>query len=407
MHRRLYTEGAIFEAEMARIFEHTWVFVGHASEVPVPGDYKTAYIGRQPVILARHSDGRIRVLMNRCMHRGSIVCRAERGNTSVFRCMYHGWMYNTAGDLVAVPFKGGYGDGFDQGALGLHQAPRVDSYRGFVFASLCSEGESLEDHLGPAKAYMDTMVDAAPEGEIAVRSGLERYTYPANWKLQMENLLDGYHPNFTHQIAFELSERRRGTSGRKANTEGSGATARSFGRGHGALHYSAVRRYGGEEPEGPAAVYRQALQARLGPKRAAEVAEADLQLFVFPNLFFQNARQHFRVIRPVAVDRTEVYAYPYTLVGAPDALNERQVRGLGWWASAAAFGQPDDLEAFVRCQEGLRVTSAEWVLFLRGLHREWVQGDEVIGDVTDEVPQRGMYREWKRLMAQGQGGEGQ
>lgn len=405
VHRQLYIDPAIFEEEMQRIFERTWVFVGHDSEVPQTGDYKTAFIGRQPVILARHTDGRIHVLMNRCMHRGAVVCRAERGNTSIFRCMYHGWMYNTQGDLVGVPFPGGYGEDFGLRTLGLRRAPRVGNYRGFVFASLSPEGESLDDHLGPAKAYIDVMVDTAPSGEILVRSGVQRYTYPANWKLQMENLLDGYHPNFTHQIAFELSERRRGTSGRQANTEGSGATSRAFARGHGALHYSAIRRYGGGEPEGPAAEHRRALEARLGQKRAEEVLGADLQLFVFPNLFFQNVRQHFRVIRPVSVDRTEVYAYPYTLAGAPDPLNQRQVRGLGWWASAAAFGQPDDLEAFVRCQEGLRVTAADWVLFSRGLHRERISPEgEIIGDVTDEVPQRGMYREWKRLMAGAQGG---
>lgn len=398
VHRCLYTEPDIFDVEMERIFEQTWVFIGHESEVPEPGDYRTTFIGRQPVILSRHTDGHVYVLMNRCMHRGALVCRQEAGNTTVFRCMYHGWMYNTEGALVAVPFPGGYGSDFHREDYGLRAAPRVSSYRGFVFASLQPEGESLEDHLGIARSYIDLIVDAAPAGTLSVRSGVQRYTYPANWKLQIENLLDGYHPNFTHQIAFEISERRRGASGRKGNTEGSGATARSFGRGHGALHYSAVRRYRWDEAQGATAEYRRAVETALGSERAAEVLGADVQLFVFPNLFFQNARQHFRVIRPVAVDRTEVCAYPYTLDGAPDELSRKQVKGLAWWASAAAFGQPDDLEAFVRCQEGLQVTSAEWVLFARGMHRERLVEGEIVGDVTDEVPQRGFYREWKRWM---------
>ncbi len=397
VHRLLYTDPAIFAAEMQRIFERSWVFVGHESEVAQPGDYKTEMIGRQPVILSRHTDGQVHVLLNRCMHRGAVVCRAERGNSTVFRCMYHGWMYNTCGDLVAVPFPGGYGEDFDMTALGLRQAPRVASYRGFVFASLAPEGESLHDHLGLAKGYIDLIVDAAPAGAITVRSGVERYAYPANWKLQIENLLDGYHPNFTHQIAFELSERRTGRSGRKANTEGSGATARALGHGHGLLHYSSVQRYGSSDPETEA--YRRAVAATLGPERSADVLRADIQLFVFPNLFFQNARQHYRVVRPLAADRTEVFAYPYTLNGAADAYNSKRVRALAWWASPAAFGQPDDLEAFVRCQEGLQVESVEWVLFARGLHRERVdEAGEIIGDVTDEVPQRGIYREWRRLM---------
>lgn len=398
VHRLLYTSPDLFAAEMQRIFEQTWVFVGHSSEVAEPGDYKTTVIGRQPVILVRHTDGEVHVLINRCMHRGAVVCRAERGNSSVFRCMYHGWMYDTQGALIGVPFPGGYGEGFDMGALGLLHAPRVAAYRGFVFASLSPAGPSLDEHLGKAREYMDLLCDAAPDGEVVVRAGATRYGYPANWKLQIENLLDGYHPNFTHQIAFEISERRRGVSGRKANAEGSGATARTFGAGHGVLQYSTTNR-GYQVQDETHRAYRRALEDRRGAARAAVVLGADIQLFVFPNLFFQSARQHFRVVRPLAVAQTEVYAYPYTLRGAPEAFNSRQVRGLAWWASPAAFGQPDDLEAFVRCQEGLQATAPEWVLFARGLHRETVEPDgEVVGDVTDEVPQRGIYREWKRLM---------
>lgn len=398
VHRLLYTAPAVFEAEMERIFGRTWVFVGHASEVAAPGDYRTTWIGRQPVILSRHTDGSLHVLLNRCRHRGALVCREERGNSTVFRCMYHGWLYDTRGALVGVPFPGGYGEGFDPGALGLVAAPRVDSYRGFVFASLSPEGPGLPEHLGLARAYLDLIVDAAPEAELEVRSGVARYGYPANWKLQIENLLDGYHPNFTHQIAFDISEQRRGVSGRKANSEGSGAVTRTFGPGHGVLYYSAVNR-GYQARDELHAAYAERLRERLGPERAATVLAADIQLFVFPNLFFQTARQHYRVVRPVGVAETEVAAYPYALRGAPEALNRRQVRGLSWWASPAAFGQPDDLEAFVRCQQGLAVTAAEWVLFSRGLQRERRLADgQIEGDITDEVPQRGIYREWKRLM---------
>ena len=117
----------------------------------------------------------------------------------------------------------------------------------------------------------------------------------------------------------------------------------------------------------------------------------------------ENEGARRRVVRPVAVNRTEVYAYPYTLKGAPDELNRQMVQSaVPLWASAAGFGQPDDIEAFVRCQNGMQVTSAEWVLFQRGLRREQVTPDgEVFGDITDEVPQRGIYREWKRLLSTG------
>lgn len=397
VHRTLYTSAEIFALEMERIFGLGWVFLGHESEIPEPGDYRTTRIGRQPLILSRHSDGTVHALLNRCMHRGAVVCRAERGNTSVFRCMYHGWMFDTAGRLVGVPFPGGYGPDFDPSDLNLVPLPRVAAYRGFIFGSLAPDGPTLAEHLGRARAYLDTILDAAPTGEIQVRSGVERYSFPANWKLQIENLLDGYHPNFTHQIAFEISEQRRGVSGRKANSEGSGATARTFGPGHGVLQYSQINR-GYRADDQAHSAYHEQLRARLGAERAAQVLGADIQLFIFPNLFFQSARQHFRVIQPLAVDQTEVYAYPYTLGDAPEALNARQVRSLSWWASPAAFGQPDDLEAFSRCQDGLAVTAAPWVLFARGLHREREEDGEIVGDITDEVPQRGIYREWRRRM---------
>ena len=87
VHRRVYTDPAIFEEELRRIFGRIWVFVGHESEVPYPGDYRTTLIGRQPVILSRHSDGQVYVLYNRCMHRGALVCREEAGNSKHFRCI--------------------------------------------------------------------------------------------------------------------------------------------------------------------------------------------------------------------------------------------------------------------------------------------------------------------------------
>ena len=398
VHRRMYVDPEIFAAEMERVFECSWVFVGHESEVPRPGDFKTTFVGRQPVIFSRHRDGQVYVLLNRCMHRGAVVCREESGNTESLRCIYHGWTYNTRGDLMGVPYRMGYGEGFDQTALGLRQA-QVASYRGFVFARLARQGESLgeslEEHLGKAKYYIDLVLDAAPEGEIDVQSGVQKYSYPGNWKLQIENWVDGYHPPYTHETAFTIRDRKGGRGGSR---EGSGATARSFGRGHAVLDYTGTRTgwctvaptYEG---------YVKTLTERLGPERAQEVLRRDVQLLVFPNLFFYKHMQHYRVVRPVAVDRTEVHAYPFRLRGAPDGLNDQMVQNLGLWASAAGFGQPDDIEAFVRCQEGLQVTGVEWLLFMRGLGRERVEPDgEIVGDVTDEVPQRGIHRQVKRLL---------
>jgi phenylpropionate dioxygenase-like ring-hydroxylating dioxygenase large terminal subunit len=398
VHRDIYTDAAIFDAEMQRIFERTWVYVGHESEIPDAHDFKTAYIGRQAIILVRGDDGTLNALLNRCMHRGAVVCREERGNTHAFTCIYHGWRYNSTGVLTGVPFRDRYGRDFDAAALSLMRIPRVESYRGFIFASLSRDGVSLADHLGRARHYIDLVVDTSPDGEISIRSGVHKLTYPGNWKFQVENWVDGYHPNFTHRSVYEIRRRQTGQGPR--SDANSGATALTFGRGHAACDYSTVRpgRWASsarKEPE-----YLAALAQRLGENRAREVLEQDVHLLVFPNLFFQKDQQHIRMVRPVAVNETEVYVYPYAAKGMPDAISRRGVRELGWWASAGGFGQVDDVEAFVRCQEGLRSSQAEWVLFMRGVGQEQVNADgESWGDATDEITQRGVYREWKRLMS--------
>src|SRR5438445_5601258 len=135
VHRKIYMDADVFEAEMERIFERTWVFVGHESEIAAAGDYKTVSIGTQPAIMTRDEDGRVHVLMNRCMHRGSTICQEQRGNSSYLRCWYHGWTYTNRGGLVGVPYAAGYGKSFDRSRFSLVRA-KVGIYRGLVFASL-------------------------------------------------------------------------------------------------------------------------------------------------------------------------------------------------------------------------------------------------------------------------------
>jgi fatty-acyl-CoA synthase len=131
IHASLYTDPRIFADELERIFHRGWVFVGHASEIPRPGDYVTRRIGAQPVILVRGREGQVSVFVNRCRHRGTMLCPAERGHARAFACPYHGWTYDLDGALTGVPYRGGYA-ALDRREYGLEPAPRVSSYRGFV-----------------------------------------------------------------------------------------------------------------------------------------------------------------------------------------------------------------------------------------------------------------------------------
>ena len=112
VHASLYYDPEIFEEELEKIWYRTWVYIGHAGEVPNPGDFRTGHIGRQPIIIVRDSTGEVQVFLNRCRHRGNTVCQLDRGNTRGFLCAYHGWSYNLEGELSGFPFADGYGPSF-------------------------------------------------------------------------------------------------------------------------------------------------------------------------------------------------------------------------------------------------------------------------------------------------------
>src|SRR5262245_64554332 len=103
VHRRVYTDPDLFELEMERIFGSAWLFVGHASQVAKPGDYITTELGRQPVVMCRHRDGSVQVLLNRCSHRGAKVVNERKGHAPRLIWCYNGWAYDTDGNCVAVP----------------------------------------------------------------------------------------------------------------------------------------------------------------------------------------------------------------------------------------------------------------------------------------------------------------
>src|SRR5258706_1049642 len=152
VHKTVYTDQQIFDTEMEKIWERTWVYCGHESQVPNPGDYCAVTIGRQPMIMVRQAGGAVQVLYNRCPHRGVQVVGNLRGNTgNAFVCSYHAWSFHLDGKVRAIPLARGYENTRmtrDNPDCGMKRAARVASYRGFVFASLVDEGPPLIEVLG-------------------------------------------------------------------------------------------------------------------------------------------------------------------------------------------------------------------------------------------------------------------
>ena len=384
VHRSVYTDPELFELEMERIFGRAWLFVGHESQVPHAGDYITTELGRQPVIMVRHRDGSINVLLNRCAHRGAKVVNERRGNAARLTCCYHGWSFDTDGRLAAVPVPEGCAADFDKAAFGLARAPRAGEYRGFVFASLAAKGSSFEDHIGPMKRNIDDLVDRAPDGALALDAGMHRYAYNGNWKLQVENVLDSYHVPFGHastinkqgvQFARREGDRQGATvvEAEKTQTAASWRERKSYiaGNGHGWTSNTSLDE--GKRSSRAFDEYKRVLAEKVGAERAQQIL---------------TPRLHNSLI------------YPIRLVGAPPAMNFGNVRLLNVTHSASSFVQTDDLESFVRAQKGLRSRATDWVDISRGLGEE--EADRELNATralaTHEMVVRAQYKAWLGYM---------
>lgn len=414
VHRSIYTDPGIFALEMKNLFGQAWVYVGHDSLVPNPGDYLSARIGSEPVLMARHTDGKVYVLYNRCSHRGATVCNDERGHVKLFRCPYHGWTFATNGDLDAVSMRRGYGPEFnlEDPALGMGRVPRVAVYRGFVFASLAATGPDLETYLGGAKESLDEIVDRAPDGALDLSGGVHKYVFRGNWKLQLENVIDMYHVPFSHESTVSRSGRqfgrRPGEDAASAISDRGAAADRweqrvAWGSGRYGHSYAGHQPVAEALPDSP--VFREylaALEARHGKARTEEILKAKRHnTAFFPNMTLQALNYHVRVIFPIAVDRTEIHVYPVQFKGAPAAMNAGFVRHMNVTHSAASFIQTDDLECFRRCQEGIATQAADWVYFARGLHTDSTddRGD-VYNHGTVETQQRAQHAAWLHFMSE-------
>ena len=132
---RIFADPVISQLELERIFTRSWLYVAHESEIPNPGDFVTRVMGGDPVIAWRGQDGKVRVFLNVCRHRGRRICGEDTGTAASLRCPYHGWTYGNRGALITVPFFENYNGRLDKSSLGLYSAPQVDAVHGLIFAN--------------------------------------------------------------------------------------------------------------------------------------------------------------------------------------------------------------------------------------------------------------------------------
>jgi len=406
VHRDLFVDPAVFDIEMEQIYHRTWVYVGHESEIRNPGDFKTTTIGTEPVILSRDQKGQLHVMVNACRHRGVTLCHQDKGNSKFFVCAYHGWVFDGTGSLVNVPEVAGQPPQFSTDDFGLIKTPQVESYRGFVFASFNVDVPPLEDHLGEAAQFIDMFADLSPSGSVDLSSGVTRYQYTGNWKQQVENSMDGYHPAITHHSFFEdVLMDRIGKSMAFIVSGDSPAKSVALGNGHSLIDFRDFDRkaiLGADKPKSELD-WHAGVRANLTDQEYAEevirVNGGDgFNLLVYPNLVLIN--NQVRVIHPVTFDHTEVFAYPALLENVADEINVARVRAHEDFYGPASFGAPDDIEMFKRQWHGLsRSPSMQWLLYDRGSHREQQEGPVRSSHVSDETAHRGIWRRWRELIS--------
>jgi phenylpropionate dioxygenase-like ring-hydroxylating dioxygenase large terminal subunit len=415
VHRRTYTDPEIFELEMASIFDKVWTYVGHESQVPKPGDYWTTIVGRQPMILVRHQDGSVRVLFNRCPHRGNMLIGNMHGNTGkVFSCSYHMWQFHTDGTLESQPIPKGYeGTRLTADQCAIKAPPRVAAYRGFVFCSLSAEGPSLVDWLGPAKVAFDDMCDRAPEGEVEIVPNCFRVIQQSNWKIFLENQLDAQHPAVTHEstgrAAFEVQrelEQKTGSYPLDYHFLSAFATTSipkwdafqtiNYPRGH-----CILTGYMGLRPRDPDTLaYEAVMRKAYGEKRMEEILGVNIHhVLLYPGLSVQSPLQQLRAIRPLGVDKTLTEIWHFRLKGAPEAIYRRALGYYNLVNSPSTMVNADDLENFWKIHQGLQSEGGDWVSF----HRHHGNDDEQDGVVssrfgTSEAPMRNQFRAWAEYM---------
>jgi p-cumate 2,3-dioxygenase alpha subunit len=404
LNRAVLYDPDIAQRERGRVFARSWLYVGHDSELRRPGDYRTRHVAGRPVIFARGEDGKVRCLLNSCRHRGTIVCREREGNARRFFCFYHGWTYAADGALVNVPGEDAYGASFDKSELGLQPVPRFECYRDFWFANFDAAATPLVDDLAGAKEYLDLVVDTSPSGKLEIIAGVQEYEIAANWKLLVENSFDDYHLLTTH-VTWLGYLKDAGVEMRRPAEAGVLLPARGIGRdlGNGHACVDNVNFRGrpvarwipiyGEDARPEMDAIRAELVQRLGPERAARIADTNRNLVVFPNLVLNDGSSvTVRTFQPMGPERMKVTAWALGPVEESRSARARRLDSFLTFYGPGGFATPDDVEALEAVQQGLAATEIEWSELSRGMNK----GGETLN--TDEHHLRAFWRRWNALM---------
>jgi p-cumate 2,3-dioxygenase alpha subunit len=404
VNRRSFTDPQVLDAEMRAVFDTCWLYVGHGSEIRKPGSFVTRSVGGRNLIFNRDATGQARSFLNSCPHRGATVCRERAGNAKNFTCGYHGWVFGADGKNRNVPGIEAYAPGFgSDGCNDLVAVPRLESHRDFWFVCFDRDAQPLSDYLAGAKEYLDIVADQCEAG-MEIVGGAHDYSIGANWKLLVENSIDGYHAPVTHSTYLDYL--RNANEGHQVGI-GVGA-AKDLGNGHAVIEFRApwgrpISRWVpsmGEEAKPQMEAQRARLEQLYGKERADRIAGMDRNLLIFPNLCVLDILAiTVRTFYPRAPDRMDVTGWAMGPIGESSPMRRNRLNNFLEFLGPGGFATPDDVEMLEQCQKGYaNAKEAGWNDISRGMRRQ-LAGKP--GGQQDELQMRTFWRRWHDLVVAG------
>ena len=402
---RIYCDTEVYALEQERLFGRCWLYLGHESQIPKPGDFLNTYMGEDPVLLVRQRDNTIAAFLNQCRHRGMRICRADCGNQKAFTCSYHGWSYALDGSLIGVPHEeDGFHNELDKANWGAVRVAQVENYKGFVFATWDPTAPSFVDYLGDMAWYMDVFVDRFDNG-LEIVGEAHKWVLDCNWKFAAEQFCsDMSHAEISHGSAFIALMPDDFDPSQGAMPEVGVQFSSDNGHGCGFFNEGQVlelvpgavpARYWQEDSLAEATT-------RLGETRANGFKAAHFT--VFPSFSFLPGIQTLRVWHPKGPDQIEVWAWIALPKDAPDEVKEQWRLGTTRTFSPGGHFEQDDGENWNEIQKVLRGHMAKQfplnVQMGLGYEQRDVGGyPGKTNHVYCEMAARGFYQRWADLLS--------
>ena len=397
--REAFVREDILDAEYSRIFDKCWLYVAHESELKKPGDFVARTVARRNLLVTRDTKGRLNAFFNTCPHRGATVCRERSGNAKNFQCFYHGWVFGCDGGLKSQPGKESYGQHFNEHGEGnLVPVPRFDTYAGFCFVCYDPDVEPLPDYLAGAKEYLD-LISKHSESGMAISTGMQEYSIRANWKLLVENSIDGYHAVSTHASYLDYLKNTNGSLSSVA-LEG---VSRDLGNGHAVLEYQApwgrpiaawIPLWGEQGKHEIEAIYSRLVEIH-GVELADRIAHRNRNLLIYPNLVINDIMAvTVRTFYPEKPDYMLINGWSLAPNEESDWARKYRLSNFLEFLGPGGFATPDDVEALEACQNGFRNrASVPYSDISKGMGKATPSYD-------DELQMRAFWTRWNQQIAQ-------